>query len=201
MNKKYQKHLIKADSKFKKLIQKVGHVKMKAQPSKEAYRALVRSVVYQQLSGKAAAKIFERFVGLFGVDFPTPHQVIQKTVEELRLAGLSRSKAETILRIALEAHEGRIPDAQGIKKMSDLEIIECLTKIKGVGPWTVQMFLMFTLKRPDVMPVTDYGVRKGYQKFLNKRKLPSPKQLEKDTQHWAPYRSYAAWYMWRLLDD
>ncbi len=173
---------------------------MQKSASKEAYRALIRSVVYQQLSGKAAAKILERFVALFGPEFPLPGQILIKTVEELRLAGLSRSKAETILRVAKEAHEERIPDVKKIKKMSDQEIIESLTRIKGIGPWTVQMYLMFTLKRPDVMPVTDYGVRKGYQKFMNKRKLPTPKELDLATQTWAPYRSSAAWYMWRALE-
>jgi len=201
MNKPYQKHLVKAHPNFKKLLKKVGPMKMQRSASKEAYRALIRSVVYQQLSGKAAAKILERFVALFGPEFPEPSQVILKSVEELRLAGLSRSKAETILRVATETHFGRIPGIKEIQKMSDSEIIECLTKIKGIGPWTVQMYLMFTLRRPDVMPAADYGVRKGYQKFLGKRKLPTPKQLEIETRSWAPYRSYAAWYMWRILED
>lgn len=201
MNKPYQKHLVKAHPNFKKLILKVGPMKVQKSPSKEAYRALIRSVVYQQLSGKAAAKILERFIALFGPEFPEPQAVILKSVEDLRKAGLSRTKAETILRVATETHEGRIPSVKEIQRMSDAEIIECLTKIKGIGPWTVQMYLMFTFRRPDVMPASDYGVRKGYQKFLRKRKLPTPKQLEQDTRHWSPYRSYAAWYMWRILED
>jgi DNA-3-methyladenine glycosylase II len=166
---------------------------------KDPYRALVRSVVYQQLSGKAAATIHGRVLALFpDKDHPDPEDLIAAAPETLRTAGLSRQKIAALKDVSQKRLEGIIPEARKLSRMSDEEIIERLTAAKGVGRWTVEMYLMFTLGRPDVLPVDDLGVRKGAEKLF--RREFTPKTLGAYGKRWAPWRSAAAWHLWRYID-
>lgn len=166
---------------------------------KDPYRALVRSVVYQQLSGKAANTIHTRVLALFpGKDHPDPEDLLAASPELLRSAGLSRQKTAALKDVALKRIEGIIPEARKLTRLSDEEIIERLTQAKGVGVWTVQMYLIFTLGRPDILPIDDLGVRKGAEK-LYKRSF-TPKELGKYGERWGPWRSAAAWHLWRVVD-
>jgi len=167
----------------------------------QPWQTLVRSVAFQQLNGNAAQTIFNRFLALFPkTKFPTPQQIVRATDEKLRSAGLSRAKAAAIKDIAAKTIAGVVPDRRNITKLSDAEIIERLTTIRGVGPWTVEMLLMFTLGRPDVLPVTDYGVRNGFAVVHGMKEFPPPKELLAYGERWRPYRSAAAWYLWRAAD-
>jgi DNA-3-methyladenine glycosylase II len=166
------------------------------------FDALAESIAYQQLSGKAAATIWGRVRALFpGRKYLDPEAVLDMPDEKLRAAGLSRSKVAALKDLAVKTIEGIVPKSgRALAKMSDEEIIERLTAVRGIGRWTVEMLLLFDLGRLDVWPVNDYGVRKGLAKILGKRKLPTPKQMLKLGKKFAPYRSLAAWYSWRALD-
>ncbi len=163
------------------------------------FEALVRSIVYQQLSGKAAATIHKRFKDLFNNDQNlSPSIVLDKSHDELRSVGLSSQKSSYIHNIANAFKAGIVPD--NIDTISDDKVIECLTTIKGVGLWTAQMFLMFTLNRPDVFPVTDLGIQKGFQLYFQLDELPKPDLMIKKAEPWVPYRTLASWYLWRLVE-
>tara|TARA_Y100001968_G_scaffold3803_1_gene3332 strand:+ start:2119 stop:2739 length:621 start_codon:yes stop_codon:yes gene_type:complete len=163
------------------------------------FEALVRSIVYQQLSGKAAATIHKRFKGLFNKDQNlSPSIVLEKSHDELSSVGLSSQKASYIHNIANAFKAEIVPD--NIETISDDKVIECLTTIKGVGLWTAQMFLMFTLNRPDVLPVTDLGIQKGFQLYFQLDELPKPDLMIKKAEPWVPYRTLASWYLWRLVE-
>ena len=163
------------------------------------FEALVRAIVYQQLSGKAASTIYKRFKDLFSATkYPSPQDVLFKTHEQLRAVGLSNQKAAYIHNIAAAFDSGTV--TQNIDSLQDEEIIEKLTTIKGVGPWTAEMFLMFTLHRPDVFPVTDLGIRKGFHLFCKLDDLPDPGFMIKRAEPWRPYRTLASWYLWRLVE-
>ena len=163
------------------------------------FEALVRSIVYQQLSGKAAATIHKRFKGLFNKDQNlSPSIVLEKSHDELSSVGLSSQKASYIHNIANAFKAGIVPD--NIDTICDDKVIECLTTIKGVGLWTAQMFLMFTLNRPDVFPVTDLGIQKGFQLYFQLDELPKPDLMIKKAEPWVPYRTLASWYLWRLVE-
>ena len=191
------KHLKKKDEKMGRLITKFEKPEFKK--DNNYFEALVRAIVYQQLSGKAAATIYERFKDLFTENkFLLPSIVMEKSHEELRSVGLSNQKASYIHNIANAFYTGTIP--KNINAIDDNEVIECLTTIKGVGPWTAEMFLMFTLNRPDVFPVTDLGIQKGFQLFFQLDKLPRPDQMIKYAEPWRPYRTLASWYLWRLVE-
>lgn len=166
------------------------------------HESLTRAIVFQQLNGKAAETILGRFLALFDSNgFPAPSQILAKPVEDLRAAGLSRGKSAYIRNIAEYCVSGTMPSLAECEMMSDAQIIETLTVIKGVGRWTAEMFLIFNLGRPDVLPIHDFGVRKGYQIAFHKRTMPTPKALERYGRRWAPYRSLAAWYLWRATDS
>ena len=191
------KHLKQKDEKMGWVIAKFEKPEFKKHNN--YFEALVRAIVYQQLSGKAAATIYERFKGLFTNNkFPSPSIVMEKSHEELRSVGLSNQKASYIKNIANAFYTGTVPN--NINTIDDNEVIECLTTIKGVGPWTAEMFLMFTLNRPDVFPVTDLGIQKGFQLFFHLDKLPKPDQMIKNAESWRPYRTLASWYLWRLVE-
>jgi DNA-3-methyladenine glycosylase II len=171
----------------------------KFEKSKDPYRALVRSVVFQQLSGKAASTILGRVIALFpDKDFPDPEDLIEIAPESLRAAGLSRQKTAALKDVALKRIEGVIPPARSLSRLPDEEIIARLTAARGVGRWTVEMYLIFTLGRPDVLPIDDLGVRNGAKK-LYKREF-TPKELGKYGERWGPWRSAAAWHLWRVAD-
>jgi len=163
------------------------------------FEALVRSIVYQQLSGKAAATIHKRFKDLFnkGQNL-SPSIVLEKSHDELRSVGLSSQKSSYIHNIANAFKAGIVPD--NIDTICDDKVIECLTTIKGVGLWTAQMFLMFTLNRPDVFPVTDLGIQKGFQLYFQLDEPPKPDQMIQKAEPWAPYRTLSSWYLWRLVE-
>ncbi|KAI7857986.1 DNA glycosylase [Circinella umbellata] len=176
---------------------------------------LASSIIYQQISGKAAQAIRTRFVKLFAEEykvkvpevvtgdfkwFPTAEMVLKKTSEELKSAGLSLRKAQYVLDLAQKFNDNNI-SAEGLHRMSDDEIRKLLIQVKGIGHWTVDMYLMMDLGHPDILPTTDLGIRKGIAKHFGlKNNLPPPDQMEQLTEHWRPYRSVGSWYMWRILD-
>jgi DNA-3-methyladenine glycosylase II len=165
------------------------------------FDALAESIAYQQLSGKAAATIWGRVLALFPKrKFLDPKLVLKMPDRKLRAAGLSRSKVAALKDLAARTIDGTVPTGRALAKMSDEEIVERLVQVRGIGRWTAEMLLLFDLGRPDVWPVHDYGVQKGFAKTFGKRKLPTPKQLLKQGEKWRPYRSVAAWYFWRALD-
>ncbi|HWA01715.1 MAG TPA: DNA-3-methyladenine glycosylase [Caulobacterales bacterium] len=194
-----EKYLAKVSKPFARVIPHHEPYPIKFEKTKDPYHSLVRAVVYQQLSGKAAATILGRVVALFpGKDFPDPEDLIAAKPETLRAAGLSRQKMAALKDIAQKRLEGVIPPARALTKLSDEEIIARLTAARGVGRWTVEMYLMFTLGRPDVLPIDDLGVRKGAKKIF--RRDFTPKELGEYGKRWAPWRSAAAWHLWRAVD-
>jgi len=191
------KHLKKVDEKMGRLIAEFEKPEFKKDSN--YFEALVRAIVYQQLSGKAAATIYKRFKDLFPENkHPSPNIVMERSHEELRSTGLSNQKATYIHNIAKAFNTGAVP--KDIDTIGDNEVIECLTTIKGVGPWTAKMFLMFTLNRPDVFPVTDLGIQKGFQLFFQLDEVPKPDLMIEKAEHWRPYRTLASWYLWRLVE-
>lgn len=182
------------------LIALHGELKLRRSHT-EPYDALCEAVVYQQLHAKAAATIYGRIVEQIGSGaFPRPEQLLKATDERLRAAGLSRNKALALRDIAGHASDGRLPTRAESRRLSDAELIERLTDIRGIGRWTVEMFLMFNLGRPDVLPADDLGVRKGFMSAYRKRELPTPRALAEYGLRWAPYRTLAAFYLWRAAD-
>lgn len=201
MNQPALQHLRRADKVLARVIKKVGPCPLAPRRGVPPYQALVKSVTYQQLNGKAAETIFRRLLALFpGKKFPAPEDIVAAPEEKLRSAGLSRAKTAAIKDIAAKTLDGVVPPRRVIAKMSDAEIIERLTTIRGVGPWTVEMLLMFTLGRPDVLPATDYGVRSGFARVYGLKALPSPKELLAHGERWQPHRTVASWYLWRALE-
>ncbi len=191
---------LRSDPVMANLIDRVGPLKLRPRRL-PPFQALTRAIIYQQLSGKAAETIFGRFVALFGDGaFPTPQAVLKMPPECLRSAGLSRPKASYILGLARHAVDGLVPSLVACDALSDAELLDRFTQIKGIGRWTVEMLLIFNLGRPDILPVHDLGVRKGFQYAYRKRKLPAPEQLERFGTRWAPYRTAAAWYLWRAVE-
>jgi DNA-3-methyladenine glycosylase II len=189
-------HLKKADRVLRSIIERVGPCRMEF--GEPEFSSVAEAIVYQQLNGKAAVTIFNRFVALAG-DPLTPAGILKLSDEQLRGVGLSKQKSAYLKDLAAKTADGllnftRLPD------MTDEEVIEHLTQVKGVGVWTAQMFLMFSLRRPNVLPTGDYGVQMAIKKHYKKRKLPKPKDMEKIAKAWEPYRSVACWYMWRSLD-
>ena len=202
--------VLKKDKRFAALIKKHGAPELKRGSTSAAglYQALVRSIVYQQLSGKAAGTIYARFVALFNdpkkpvskYKFPKPEQVLNMSFDKLRSAGLSGQKLSYIYDLSSKFTDGTIKH-RSLHTMSSEEVTAHLTQVKGVGVWTVHMLQIFTLGRPDVLPVGDLGVRKGFQKFYKLKELPSPKQMEELAKLWRAHASAASWYMWRLADE
>src|SRR4051812_8495803 len=196
------KHLTRADKAMGKLIKRVGACGWKPDRRRSPFEALVQSVAYQQLNGTAAATIFGRVKALYpGKRFPTPEELLATPDERLRGAGLSRSKVAAIKDIAANTLSGVVPTSRAIARMDDAAILCQLTTIRGVGPWTVHMLLIFKLGRPDILPTTDYGVRKGFALIHKLKELPTPDELLRHGEVWRPYRSIAAWYLWRALDS
>ena len=201
MNQKAAEHLKSVDPVLERLMEKIGPVTIKARRV-PVFHSLVQSIIYQQLNGKAADTILSRFKSLFGDGhFPSAEQVLARQPEHLRSAGLSRPKASYILGIAEKAVAGLLPTLKECDKLGDAEIVQRLTEMKGVGRWTVEMFLIFNLGRLDVLPIHDLGVRRGFQIAYGKRKMPEPEQLERSGEKWRPYRTVAARYLWRAVDS
>ena len=184
-----------------RLIERAGPCRFSTHKRATPFAALAQSITYQQLNGRAAGTIFGRFRAIYRPKrFPTPDALLETPDAALRTAGLSRSKIAAMKDLAAKTKDGTVPTLARLRDMSDEEIVERLTAVRGIGPWTVEMLLMFRLGRPDVLPVTDYGVRKGYSIAFRKRELPSPDDLRTRGERWRPFRSVAAWYLWRALE-
>jgi DNA-3-methyladenine glycosylase II len=194
-------HLKSVDPILESLIEKVGPLTLKAKRV-PVFHSLVQAIIFQQLSGKAADTIYARFKALFGNDGGlSPEQVLAVDLERLRSAGLSRPKAGYVRGLAERAVSGSLPTLDECDQLGDAEIVERLIEIKGVGRWTVEMFLIFNLGRLDVLPVHDLGVRRGFQIAYRKKKMPEPEQLERFGERWRPYRTVVARYLWRAVDS
>ncbi|MGH6887145.1 MAG: DNA-3-methyladenine glycosylase family protein [Geminicoccales bacterium] len=194
-------HFRRVDPVMAQLVRRAGPWVPRAERGVGAYEALVEAVAHQQLTGKAARTILGRFYALYGADCcPEPARLVDTPDSSLRGCGFSRAKAASLKDIAARALDGTILPRRALARMTDAAIIERLTAARGVGRWTVEMFLMFTLGRPDVLPVEDYGVCNGFRIAYGKRKLPKPKALAKFGERWAPYRTTASWYLWRAVD-
>ena len=190
-------HLRAADPVMARLIDQVGPFKLARHP--EHFQALVRAIMFQQLAGAACQAILDRFVALFpDSSFPTPSQVLAASEEQLRGAGLSRQKLAYLKDLARHVVEDSL-NFHRFPRMDDEEIITELTRVKGIGRWTAEMFLMFNLRRPDVLPVDDLGFRTAAMKAYRMRQLPTAKQLRKLGERWRPYRSVAVWYLWQMV--
>jgi DNA-3-methyladenine glycosylase II len=179
-------------------IRRVGPMELRASRGVDVFTELASSINYQQLAGKAAAAIHGRFLALFD-GHPTAEAVLDTPIERLRSAGLSGNKAAAIVDLAAKVVDGTVP-RDGWSKLSDDEIVDRLTAVRGIGRWTAEMFLIFDLRRLDVWPVDDYGVRKGYTRIYGLSELPKPKALEAEGDRFRPYRTVAAWYCWRAVD-
>jgi 3-methyladenine DNA glycosylase/8-oxoguanine DNA glycosylase len=195
------KHLCDIDPSMDSLIRRVGAFTMRPVPAHSLFQVLVRSIVYQQLTGKAAATILGRVVALFAPKrFPSPEDLLEIPSERLRAAGLSSAKTAALKDLAARRLDGTVPSLARVRLMEDEEIIERLTAVRGIGRWTVEMLLIFKLGRPDVLPLGDLGVRKGFALTFGKRKLPEPGTMSRRAERWRPYRSVASWYLWRALE-
>ncbi len=191
-------HLRAADPKLADVIDRARRCDLAPQRLRSLFDVLLRAIVYQQLNGKAAASILARVEALFPENRPTPAALLALPDEPLRAAGLSRNKLAAIRDLAAKCAGGTVPTPTAARKLSDAELITRLTAVRGIGPWTVHMLLMFNLGRPDVLPTGDFGVREGFRKLHRQRRQPTPAELEKFARRWAPYRSVAAWYLWRV---
>jgi DNA-3-methyladenine glycosylase II len=208
-----------ADPKLARLIARVGPCTLRVSSAQSPFEALVESIVYQQLHGKAAATIHRRLIESFAptlaleasglATHPSPQQLLDCPNAQLRAAGLSANKALALRDLAAKTLDGTVPTLARIRRMSDAAIVDHLTQVRGIGRWTVEMLLIFRLGRPDVLPTTDYGVRKGFAlAFLGLKPaakvtpadLPTPAQIERRAQKWTPWRSVASWYLWRACD-
>lgn len=195
-------HLRASDPVMARLIDAVGPFAMELKTTPSLFVALAESIVYQQLTGKAAATIFARVRALFprAHHGPTAQQILRVSDERLRGAGLSNAKLLALRDLAHRSARGSIPTLAEVQQLDDETVVQRLTEVRGIGRWTVEMLLMFRLGRPDVLPVDDYGVRQGFAIAYRKRKLPPPKALAKYGARWAPYRTTASWYLWRAVD-
>jgi DNA-3-methyladenine glycosylase II len=189
-------HLKKSDPILGAIIESVGAYKMNYDDP--AFASLAEAIVYQQLHGKAAATIFKRLTDLTGLPL-TPQGILKLSEEQMRGAGLSKQKLSYLRDLAEKARSGEV-DFGRLSDLPDDEVIKELTKIKGIGVWTAHMFLMFSLRRPNVLPTGDLGIQTAIRKHYRKRKMPKPTQMEKIAKCWEPYRSVACWYLWRSLD-
>jgi DNA-3-methyladenine glycosylase II len=189
-------HLKKSDPILRAIIERVGPCRMEF--GVPQFCSVAEAIVYQQLNGRAAVTIFNRFAELAG-DPLTPEGILKLTDEQLRSVGLSKQKSAYLKDLAKKTSDGLLNFAR-LPEMTDDEVIEHLTQVKGIGEWTAHMFLMFSLRRPNVLPTGDYGVQMAIKRHYKKRKLPKPKDMEKIARAWEPYRSVACWYMWRSLD-
>ena len=187
---------LKSDAVLAAIIERVGEYRIAYR--KPQFETLVRSIVFQQLNGAAARTIFDRFKQAAGGEL-TPESILKMRLPKLRKCGLSKQKIAYIRDLAQRTTKGEVNFA-ALPAMSDAEVIATLTQIKGIGDWTAHMFLIFALQRPNVLPIGDLGVRIAIRKAYRKRKLPSPKQMEKIAKGWHPYCSVASWYLWRSLD-
>ena len=191
-------YLAKLDADWAQLIALVGPCSFTPKPAREPYEALIRAVAYQQLHAKAGDAILNRLLSIYGHEFPSPHQLLSTSFEALRACGFSAKKIETISGIASAALTGIVPTRTQADLMTDEDLIARLVTLKGIGRWTVEMLLIFTLERMDVLPADDFGVAHGYQRLKKLATAPKRKELSEIAQAWSPYRTIASWYLWRV---
>ena len=189
-------HLKKSDPVLRAIIERVGPCRMEFGPAE--FCSLAEAIVYQHLNGKAAVTIWKRFAGLAGEPV-TPEGILRLSEVQLRSVGLSKQKSAYLKDLAAKTASGLL-DFSKLQDLSDEEVIKHLTQVKGIGVWTAHMFLIFSLRRPNILPTGDYGVQMAVKKHYKKRKLPKPVEMERIARVWEPYRSIACWYMWRSLD-
>jgi DNA-3-methyladenine glycosylase II len=201
--------LSEADPRLGRLIAAAGPYTLRLKSSHSPFEALLESIIYQQLHGKAAAAILRRLLNLFGDLHPSPEHILAAPPEQLRAAGVSQGKILALRDLAAKTIDGTVPTLARIRRMSDEDIVDHLTQVRGIGPWTVEMLLIFRLGRPDVLPVSDYGVRKGFaltfrripkNKPFSNDLLPKPEEMLRRAEKWRPWRSVASWYLWRACD-
>ena len=194
-------HISKDDARLAKLIERTIEFRLNIDEAQSPYESLLRAIAYQSIAGKAARVIFERIraLGSNGRS-PTPEELLRVSTQALRKAGLSHAKIAAVRDLAQKTIDGVVPTLEDAQKMSDRELVDRLISVRGIGAWTVEMFLIFRLGRPDVLPIHDYGVQKGFAITYGKRKIPTPKQLAKFGERWRPYRTVASWYMWRAVE-
>ena len=210
-------HLTAADPKLAELIRRAGPFTLRLKSAHSPFESLLESIVYQQLHGRAAATILRRVLDLSGGIHPSPQALLDTPDQQLRGAGLSQNKMLAIRDLAAKTLDGTVPTLEKIRRMNDDDIIEHLTQVRGIGQWTVEMLLIFRLGRPDVLPVSDYGVRKGFHLTFQRRNafthaqfggskpvaaedLPKPDVMMRRAEAWRPWRSVASWYLWRACD-
>jgi DNA-3-methyladenine glycosylase II len=189
-------HLKKSDPVLRAIIERVGPCRMEF--GEPTFHSLAEAIVYQQLNGKAAVTIFTRFTDAAGEPV-TPQGVLKLSEQQMRAVGLSKQKSSYLRDLAAKTQSGLL-NFEKLADMAEADVIEHLTQVKGIGTWTAHMFLMFTMRRPDVLPTGDYGIQVAMKKYYRKRKLPKPKDMERIAKVWIPYRSIACWYLWRSLD-
>ena len=201
--------LTAADAKLGELMRRVGPFRLRLKSQHSPFEALVESIIYQQIHGRAAFAILHRLLAAFGDMHPQPQHILAAPDAILRGCGLSANKARALRDLAAKTLDGTVPTLPRIRRMADAEIIERLTAVRGVGQWTVEMLLIFRLGRPDVLPVTDYGVRKGFlltfgrppkSKPITPAVLPKPEAMWRRAKKWHPWCSVASWYLWRACD-
>lgn len=191
------KFLSQIDAHWAQLIAQIGECQLQFKAEREPYEALVRAVAYQQLSTKVGDVIIQRFIQLYG-EFPNAETLAKTAFDDLRACGFSGRKVESIQGIAKASLDGTVPTREQADKMSNTELIERLVTLKGIGRWTVEMMLIFTLQRLDILPVDDLGVREGYKRLKQLEKAPTPKVLATIGEAWQPYRTIASWYLWQV---
>lgn len=196
------RELCRIDPHLGRVIRKAGPFPTKRQKPQPPFESLLRAIVYQQLAGKAAATIYGR-VRALGADgkCPTPEEILRARKAKLRRVGLSRQKIAAVKDLARKTIDGTVPPLATIRRMSEEEILQRLTQVRGIGEWSVQMFLMFQLGRPDVLPIKDLGIRKGFQHVYGLEEEPKPQAVLEHGERWRPYRSIASWYLWRAVDQ
>lgn len=193
------RYLSSVDATLGELIKLAGPFKMELRRLHNPFETLARNIIYQQLHGNAAAAIHGRVLALFAQDKLRPQDVLDASEESLRGAGLSGAKLAALKDLAAKTLDGTVPKLARLRRMSDEEIIEHLTAVRGIGRWTVEMLLMSRLGRPDVLPVGDFAVRKGFQLTYDLEEMPKPKALAEYGERWRPFRSVASWYMWQAV--
>ena len=194
------KHLRKQDPLFKKMMETVGEFTLMPSVEGSPFDALLRSIIYQQLNGKAAATIHARVQALYGDRNPTPEQLLDTQLTQLRRAGLSGNKSKALYDLAQKTLDGVVPTLAQLKKLSDEQIIERLSSVRGIGKWTVEMLLIFRLGRADILPIDDFALKKSVAQLYGLKAAPSRKEFEAIGEKWRPYRTVASWYLWRALD-
>jgi len=190
--------LTSLDADWAQLIETVGECQFQPKPEREPYEALIRAVAYQQLHAKAGDAIIKRLLNIYGDAFPSPSQLLATEFDSLRACGFSARKIETILGIAEGAISGLVPTRVNADAMTDDDLIQRLVALKGIGRWTVEMLLMFTMMRMDVLPADDFGIVQGYKRLKKLDVAPKRKEITEIGQVWSPYRTIASWYLWHV---